>query len=229
MAELIDPLSDVIGTLIGALIALIGTWVGTRNSSRHREHELFIQSLALLTGGSQTRNVGISAIGLFLEDERYYYRSRSALIGSAIYLLVESGQGDKRHELYNLSRIMDLLVSEPSRKRRSLAWPWQSGASRRHEGVRIKGLEGDYAQLLRAVEQARNPPTPTAPKTIDAGEAAKRVAEDVAKAADKSARRIESDSEGKQRGVNASKEQLETWEHRLRALLHSSPPERPSE
>ena len=112
--------------------------------------------------------MGIAAIGLFLEHERYHYRAMSALIGSAIYLLAESGQRDRRHELYNLSRIMDvLLAARPpidggarrTRWRRIIsrpvAWLRDGGRDRHQERTSEADLDDGYRRLCDAIEKAR--------------------------------------------------------------------------
>lgn len=213
IATFVGTLSEPISIVVGALIAFFGSWLGMRNISTHQEHDLFIQSLELLTGKSQTRNVGISAIGLFLQDKRYRYRSRAALIGAAIFLLVESGQGDKKHEQYNLSRMMQLLLTDPSKKRWPPVWPWQRQTERRA----LKGLCEDYRHLREAILEARGI-TPREPTTFDAGDVAGLTVDGNSASAEKVAKKGESDSEGKQ-GLEVSPSVLKNWENKLDEVL----------
>src|SRR5262249_11358634 len=77
----------------------------------------------------------------------------SLLAGSAIYLLLASGQGEKEHELYNLDRIMDLLldkngaaVSQPSYAALFHA------VCKKKEGA-VGGLKVDTAKLERWINE----------------------------------------------------------------------------
>jgi hypothetical protein len=104
-----EIIAAVIG-LVGILIGALGTLVVQRVVFRQKAHELFLTSLEHLGGGSQERNLGISALEFYWKD----YASEKQLIvpvlvGAAIYLLTESEQGDAQHERYNLKRIMSLL------------------------------------------------------------------------------------------------------------------------
>ena len=114
-------LTEPVGLVVGALIGLIGVFVGTQVKRAQKADELFFKVLDYFRGGSQVRNLGISAIEPYLRRKRHRPLCVSLLAGSAIYLLLESGQSAKEHELYNLDRIMDLLlvnnmaaVSQPS-------------------------------------------------------------------------------------------------------------------
>jgi hypothetical protein len=117
---MMDPL--VVGPVAGALIALAGVafatylqYLSERRQRTQKTDELFFQALVFLGGGSQERNVGISAIKLFWADTRHKDLVISLLIGSAIYLISESKQKDAAHELYNLQRIMELLKAVETR------------------------------------------------------------------------------------------------------------------
>src|SRR5262249_11440003 len=113
--------TEPVGLVVAALIGLIGAFLGTLINRAQRTDELFFKALDVLGGGSQVRNLGISAIEPYLKRRRHRPLCVSLLAGSAIYLLLASGQGEKEHKLYNLDRIMDLLldkngaaVSQPS-------------------------------------------------------------------------------------------------------------------
>lgn len=106
-------MSDQVAILIGTLTGVLGTLLVQRYVIRQKAHELFLTSLEHLGGGSQERNLGISAIEFYWKD----YKNEAKLIvpllvGAAIYLLNESKQGDSAHERYNLKRIMSLLLKK---------------------------------------------------------------------------------------------------------------------
>jgi len=106
------PISEGLGTLIGAIVGLLAGSITTSLTYQQKNDELFFNALGFLDGGSQKRNLGISAIELYWKKRRHRKLCRSLLTGSAIYLLQESKQGDAAHELYNLKRIMDILLKE---------------------------------------------------------------------------------------------------------------------
>lgn len=104
----------IIAASIAGSITIIASVLAIRDNNRRKQDELFFKALDFLEGGSQNRNLGIAAIGLSLKNEKHKTLCISLLIGSAIYLLKESKQGDSAHEIYNLERIMDILVSKES-------------------------------------------------------------------------------------------------------------------
>ncbi|HEY6206871.1 MAG TPA: hypothetical protein VIW21_11960 [Chthoniobacterales bacterium] len=104
-------------TMIAALIALSGSLLGyvigmitTKLNYQQKQDELFFKSLDFLRGGSQSRNLGISAIQLYWEADRHRTLCVSLLVGSAIFLLLASQQGTAAHEINNLKRIMKILL-----------------------------------------------------------------------------------------------------------------------
>jgi hypothetical protein len=109
-----EIIAGVIGAFIGSLATLLGvvaTIVIQRIALRQKAHEIYLTSLEHLGGGSQERNLGISALEFYWKD----YASEvqlivPVLVGAAIYLLTESKQGKAQHERYNLKRIMNLLL-----------------------------------------------------------------------------------------------------------------------
>lgn len=106
--------------VIGALIGLVGGFLVAGMNYRQKADELFFKALDYLGGGSQKRNLGISAIELYWDKLRHRNVCVSLLCGSAIYLLRQSKQDKAAHELNNLDRIMDLLltnnrISEPQK------------------------------------------------------------------------------------------------------------------
>lgn len=110
-----SPISAPAATVIGALIGLVGGFVVAEINRRQKADELFFKALDFLKGGSQERNLGISAIELYWRRRRHRPLCVSLLAGSAIYLLRESKQGAAEHERYNLDRVMDLLLTKKTR------------------------------------------------------------------------------------------------------------------
>jgi hypothetical protein len=146
-----------ISALLGALIGLLGGGIAVaiqwqqKNVElkqkdeelkqrdielRQKDNELLFIAMEYLGGGSQKRNLGISAIELYWNTDQHRDLCISLLIGSAIYLLRESHQGDSEHELYNLSRIMTFLLD--------------------HTRLDTK-LNAHYHQLLLSIEAAYHP------------------------------------------------------------------------
>ncbi len=107
-----------------------------RATYQQKSDELFFKALDFLGGGSQKRNLGIAAIELYWSNKRHRPISVSLLIGSAIYLLLESGQENAAHELHNLDRIMTRLSQKESR---------------------LFTSRSQYNRLLTAVRAARDP------------------------------------------------------------------------
>jgi hypothetical protein len=136
---MMDPL--IVGPVASALVALAGLAFATivqissdRRQRMQRTDELFLRAMDFLGGGSQKRNLGISAIELYWADTRHKALVISLLIGSAIYLLSESEQKDAANEQYNLHRMMRLITA---------VRPGNLGES----------LRGDYEALQRVLEQ----------------------------------------------------------------------------
>jgi len=123
-------------TIIGALLGFLGGLATARAAYQQKGDELFFKALDFLGGGSQKRNLGIATIEMYWSNKRHRPVSVSLLIGSAIYLLLESGQEDAAHEVHNLERIMTHLLRSESR----------SFSSR-----------SQYERLLEAVRTAQQP------------------------------------------------------------------------
>jgi membrane-associated protease RseP (regulator of RpoE activity) len=102
---------SAIGAVIGALLALFGALVVAHIGQKQKSDELFANAVNYLKGKSQERNVGIATIQLYWQSERHRTAAVQLLTGSVIYLLFESKQGDAAHELFNLEKIMGLLLS----------------------------------------------------------------------------------------------------------------------
>jgi hypothetical protein len=100
-----------VAAVIGAIIGLVGGFLVAGMSYQQKADELFFKALDYLGGGSQNRNLGISAIELYWGKRRHRNVCVSLLCGSAIYLLRQSKQDKAAHELNNLDRIMSLLVT----------------------------------------------------------------------------------------------------------------------
>jgi hypothetical protein len=125
-----------VATLLGALAGGLVGFITAKMQFQQKSDELLLIALEHLGGGSQERNVGISAIELYWNNSRHKDVCLSLLIGSAIYLLRDSKQDDKDIELYNLERIMTFISDQEYLN---------------------KSLVMDYKYLLDAVEQAKNP------------------------------------------------------------------------
>src|ERR1700741_4642535 len=110
-------------TAIATLIASGGGFVlGLLTATlqfRQKREELFLKALDWLGGGSQNRNVGISAVELYLAGDsrwaeltgnRFRDVAVALLTGSAIYLISGSERKDSAIEVHNLERIIVLLL-----------------------------------------------------------------------------------------------------------------------
>ena len=98
-----------VALVTGLLGIAVGWWVSDKEH-RQKNDELFLQALQYLSGGSQNRNLGISAIELYQVTRRHRQLCNTLLTGSAIYLLNVSKQKTAAHELFNLKRIMAMLL-----------------------------------------------------------------------------------------------------------------------
>jgi hypothetical protein len=123
-------------TIIGVLVGFIGGLVVAPATYQQKSDELFFKAIDFLGGGSQKRNLGIAAIELYWSNKRHRPVSVSLLVGSALYLLLQSGQKDAAHELHNLERIMTHLMRPDSR---------------------LFTSRSQYLRLLAAVRAARVP------------------------------------------------------------------------
>ena len=102
-------------TILAALVGFVGGLVIATATYRQKSDELFYKALDFLGGGTQNRNLGIAAIELSWDNPRHRAVSVSLLIGSALYLLLESKQKDAAHELHNLEQIMDRVLRVESK------------------------------------------------------------------------------------------------------------------
>ena len=106
-------MEQAIAIIVGALLGALAGLLGARFELRKKSDELFLKGLEFLGGGTQKRNLGLSAIELYWNTYPHHRKlCVSLLIGSAIYLLLHSKQGDAAHEIYNLERIMGILLSD---------------------------------------------------------------------------------------------------------------------
>ncbi|CAM5539900.1 hypothetical protein SAFG77S_06355 [Streptomyces afghaniensis] len=106
-------ISQPVATLIGAAVGAVFGFAASELNRRQKVDELFFAALNFLGGGSQRRNLGISAIELYWKGKRHQKLCTSLLTGSAIYLLRQSSQRTAAHEAFNLHRIMELLLQRP--------------------------------------------------------------------------------------------------------------------
>jgi len=119
-------MADATATVLGALIGFVGGMVVARSTFRQKADELFLSGLQYLAGGSQNRNLGIAALGLAWESKRHRKHIAQLLVGTALYLLLESKQDDAAHEKNNLRRLMALILAAKS-----------SGDLQRSDGVAL--------------------------------------------------------------------------------------------
>lgn len=148
-----EGIAALSGAIIGLLGGGIGVWIQHVQKKaelkqkdlelkqkdtelKQKDNELLFIAMEYLGGGSQKRNLGISAIELYWNTDQHRDLCVSLLIGSAIYLLRESHQEDSEHELYNLSRIMTFLLNNAGL----------------NNNTRL-----NYSQLLLAVKAAYDP------------------------------------------------------------------------
>src|SRR5690606_31912402 len=110
--------ATVVGAAVAALFGLvsggISSWLFYRTEWRKRSDELFASALTFLDGGSQRRNVGLAQLRLFMHEFPSYNKDVCAEVLSvtATYLLLESEEKDRSHELLNLDRIMTMLLRD---------------------------------------------------------------------------------------------------------------------
>jgi len=103
-------LTDIITLIValgGWVLAALVAWLNYKQKSE----EIFFHALDWLSGGTQKRNLGIAAIEGYWQNRSFRELSIALLSNSAIYLLLESRQEDAEHELNNLYRMMNLLLS----------------------------------------------------------------------------------------------------------------------
>ena len=105
-------LDQGIAAIAAAIIVTAAGFFAGMITSKQKNDELLMLAIKHLCGGSQERNIGISAIELYWNKNRHRDICVSMLVGAGIYLLRESKQKAAQHELYNLHRIMDFLLSK---------------------------------------------------------------------------------------------------------------------
>ena len=145
-----QPTATILAALVGfvgGLVAATVAYLVARGTYQQKSDELFFKALDFLGGGSQNRNLGISAIEMSWSNKRHRPVCVSLFIGSAIYLLLQSGQKDAAHELHNLDRIMTHLLRPDAAR-------WTSALQ--------------YQRLLDAVRKAQQP-NRTAGLTVEPG------------------------------------------------------------
>ena len=104
--------------IISAFIAFLVAVYNQFQARKQKREDNFFSALDWLTGNTQRRNVGIAAVEFFWrgaslhkdQTERFRSLSIDALSNTAMYLLLQSGQGIAAHESNNLSRIMTFLL-----------------------------------------------------------------------------------------------------------------------
>lgn len=102
----------------GWIVAVVLAITNYLDRVRERQHNLFLNALSYLTGGSQKRSVGIAIIeGLWESSEKFRHELIPALTNQAIYLLLDSDERDRKHEVHTLLRIMGLLINQTKYKK----------------------------------------------------------------------------------------------------------------
>jgi hypothetical protein len=106
------------------------------------KQDLLLNALGYLTGGTQKRSIGIAIIeGMWDSSKKFRSSLVPALTNQAVYLLLESGQGEARHEFHNWIRIMKLILrSAPKSEFHDLYCELAEALSRRAEGDDSKGI-----------------------------------------------------------------------------------------
>jgi hypothetical protein len=129
-----QPTASIIAAVIAGLVGILVGLIAAGVQYRMKSDELFYKALDFLGGGTQQRNLGIAAIELSWNKRRFRPISTALLIGSALYLLLESKQEQAAHEVYNLRRIMKHLL---------------------HPDKYKVSTQAEYEQLQAALLQAR--------------------------------------------------------------------------
>jgi len=126
-------MTETQGAIIAGCVTILASILTTIDNNHRKKDELFFKALDFQGGSVQERNLGIAAVEISLKNKKHMNLCRKLLIGSAIFILTESKHRDSRHELYNLGRIMKLLL----------------------EGQPEKSLTQNYKDLLDALEHRR--------------------------------------------------------------------------
>jgi hypothetical protein len=107
--------SGVVG--MGGLLLGAGTFLLSRRDKQaelqQKEDQMFYETLDWMSGRTQRRNLGITAMESRWRIPRFRELGVPMLCSSAVYLLTASKQRDSGQERFNLRRIMSLLLSEP--------------------------------------------------------------------------------------------------------------------
>jgi hypothetical protein len=126
VASQATPLLAAIVGFFGLIVgATVGALLNQRGNRKLQEIKIFFDSLEWFTKGRQRRNVGITAVEAVQTNPRLGSFSIPLLIGTAIFLLRESHDEEENesgkmvhvpnrteHDLYNMDRIMALLLSK---------------------------------------------------------------------------------------------------------------------
>lgn len=108
--------ASAIAAISSAAVAITLAVSGHIERSNARKRETMRNALEHLTGGSQKRSVGIALIeGLWYDGHPFDSAILPALVNQAIYLLLETKSGGRRHQIHNWLRIMDLILRVPAR------------------------------------------------------------------------------------------------------------------
>jgi len=107
----------LIAAVSSSAVAIVLAVTGLVERRSDRKRETMLKALENLTGGPQKRSVGIALIeGLWYDGHPFDRALMPGLVNQAVYLLLETESGDRRHEIHNWLRIMALIFRVPPRK-----------------------------------------------------------------------------------------------------------------
>ena len=110
-------IASVIVALSSSAVAIILAMSGFVERRSDRKRETMLNALEHLTGGSQKRSVGIALIeGLWFDGHPFDRAILPALVNQAVYLLLETRSGGRRHQIHNWFRIMNLILRVPPKR-----------------------------------------------------------------------------------------------------------------
>lgn len=110
-------LAAVIASISSSAVAIVLVVFGFIERRGDRKRETMLKALEHLTGGAQKRSVGIALIeGLWDQGHPFHRAILPALVNQAVYLLFETERGERRHQIHNGIRIMQLILRVPPDK-----------------------------------------------------------------------------------------------------------------
>jgi hypothetical protein len=131
--------------VIGGAFAVIGSLITALLAQRETQRDRAQDALNWMTGKTQSRNVGIAAIEASWDRRwrsgKFRRLTTPVLCGTALYLISYSNEKDAPHELYNLDRIMWLLLHNPQAAPFSTGYDaiiWAIERNKAYSGMRIE-------------------------------------------------------------------------------------------